>query len=243
MTITKNLTQKLFIAAFIMATMTDSHQLNAMEKKSVNTINEADFQAYLLLSAIDNNHQCYLPSDLVQLIATNIFELIDKECYEKYKEYLNHPNSLLEFIENKRNESMSHRSIAIMLKRYLNYSGTSLGKIKNWDGQTVFHRIAYEPARFNIPKVECVKILCLVVENEAWDVICMKDDYNNTPLHCNWDSIQIINALLSAAPNPQKAWNLIITPNKNGYTVLVKTIEKGYFNTAKLLESYLPKEQ
>ena len=254
MIITKNLVNKLFIAAFIMITLIGSHQLNAMEPQLVKASEkislDADFQAYLVLSTLNNDHQCYLFPELVQIIATNVSKLIDKDCYEEHGgKYLNHPNSLLSFIENRCNESMSHTHIANIIKRCLNHSGTSLGEIKNCNGETAFHRIAYEslninPRRNNVlARVEWVKILCLVAENEAWNIICMKNCMDYTPLLYSCDSADILNALLSTAPDYQEAWNLILTPCKCGDTVLDRAKLFHSTKSTELLESYRPKEQ
>ncbi len=254
MTITKNLTPKLFLTAFIMTTIVGSHQLNTMEQKSITTNEEVsldvDFQTYLVLSTLNDEHQCYLLPELVQIITTNVSKLIDKDYYEKYEgQYLNHPNSLLCFIENRCSNSMSHMCIANLIKRCLNHISTSLGKIKNQDDTTVFHQIAYESIYINpkrnkvFAQVEWIKILCLVAGNEAWDIICMKDNIGCTSLRFNHRSPHIINALLSTAPSSQAAWNLIITPDIDDETIFDFVQWKNYTEIIELLESYRPKEQ
>ncbi len=248
MPIAKRLTHKLSIVAFIMLII-NSHQLNAMEQKSVRNINkvsmEADFQAYLFLSAIDNEHHCYLFPELVQIIATDVFNLINKEYYEKYNgKQLHNPFSLLKFIENKCNEFISDISIANIMKRCLNHSGKLLREIKFYNGTTVFHQIPCESFGINIKRrdlarIEWVEILCLVAGNDAWNIICMQDDIKRTALHANHYSEYILYTLLSFAPRYRAAWKLIITPDKHGKTVLDYVCDNG--DTLSLLETYRPK--
>ncbi|HJZ23436.1 MAG TPA: hypothetical protein VJ201_03195 [Candidatus Babeliales bacterium] len=247
MIITKSLVNKLFIAAFIMITLIGSHQLNAMEPQLVKASEkislDADFQAYLVLSTLNNDHQCYLFPELVQIIATNVSKLIDKDCYEEHGgKYLNHPNSLLCFIENSYKD-MSHTHAANILKRCLNHSGKSLGEIKDKYDTTVFHQIAYPRRNKVLVHVEWIKILCLVAGNETWNIICMKNYMDYTPLLYASSSADILNALLSTAPDYQEAWNLILTPCKCGDTVLDRAKLFHSTKSTELLESYRPKEQ
>ncbi len=253
MTITKKLTPKLFLTAFIMIIMTGIHQLNAMERKSATTSDkvslEADFQAYLVLSILKIDHPCYLPPELVQIIAINTSKVIDKECHEKYGDCLSNPESLVSFIEERCNKSMNHISTANIVKRCLRHSGTSLDKIKDSYGHTVFHQITFQDLHFvdNIlARVEWIKILCLVAGSEAWNLICMKNyDYKETPLHCNCELFsytEIIKELFSAAPNAQAVWDLIIAPDKYNATPLNIATRNNHPKTIKLLESYRPKK-
>ncbi|HJZ23433.1 MAG TPA: hypothetical protein VJ201_03180, partial [Candidatus Babeliales bacterium] len=73
--------------------------------------------------------------------------------------------------------------------------------------------------------------------------------HGDTPLHesvlQDWSQSSKVNELLTAAPNPQEAWNLINTPNKYGDTVLslaeeIETTEGPLI--IQLLESYRPKK-
>ncbi|HJZ23437.1 MAG TPA: hypothetical protein VJ201_03200, partial [Candidatus Babeliales bacterium] len=160
MTITKNLMHKLLITAFIMIIMTDSHQLNAMEPEKVNVSYEppmdADFQAYKLLSTLEDNPEYYLPAELVGIIATNVSKLIDKECYEKYDGKCFYISChLVNFIE-KKQHTMSHVSIVTIVKRWLRHSNKLIDK-------TIFCYIA----RYKI-SAECLKIVKLITGNGSW---------------------------------------------------------------------------
>lgn len=247
MPITKNLMRKLFTTTLIMLTIINSH---AMELERIKTSDEilldADFQAYKLLSLTNENHQCHLPIELVQVIATNVSKLIDKKCYEELASY---SFLLFDFIKDKQHASMSLVPIANNITRYLRHDGKSLDKIKFAGKQTVFHVLAnvntYIPSRSNGPhtQIEWIKIFCLVARKKAWDIICMKDYNDNTPLHFYYDSWQMVDTLLSVAPSLQEAWNLIMTTNKNGDTALNEARKKGWRSTVNFLESYYPKEQ
>ncbi|HJZ23905.1 MAG TPA: hypothetical protein VJ201_05585 [Candidatus Babeliales bacterium] len=252
MMITKNLMHKLFIAAFIMITLIGSHQLNAMEQQSVKASEkislDADFQAYLLLSAIDNNHQYYLFPELVQIIAASISKFIDKECYEKYGACLKEPFSLLRFIDNRYNNTMSNISIANIVKRCLKYSGKSLSEIKFPGERTVFHQIAFQSnhEHFNTfaPVALCINILRFVAGSETWDVICIQDIYKRTPLHYfgPYFNKYELAALLSAAPNRQKAWDLILTPDIDGNTILAMAKKYAPRKAVQRLKKYRPEK-
>ncbi|HJZ23904.1 MAG TPA: hypothetical protein VJ201_05580 [Candidatus Babeliales bacterium] len=252
MTIAKNLTHTLF-TAFIMITMTSSHQLNAMEQQSVKASEkislDADFQAYLLLSTIDNNPQFYLPSELVQIITTNVSKFIDKKCYEKHGACLHNPEALVNFIEERCSKSMSHMSIANIVKRCLRYNRKSLSEITSTNGETVFHSILVHPIVFDengpdiediLSSVKLIKIVHLIVEDKAWAIICMKDIRGCTPLHYAEYSTDILKTLLSTTPDHQEAWNLILTPCKRGDTVLDRAKNNHYTKSIKLLKSYRP---
>ncbi len=243
----------LLIAVFTITTLTNSCQHNAMEQKLVNAIDEismeADFKAYLFLSALDNEHQCYLLPELVQIIASNVSKLIDKDCYEKHEgKFLNDASLLLSFIENKCNESMNHTCIANIVKRCLNHKKKSLSEIKGNYGGTVFHRVMYHAycrpkSNISIPIVEWINVLCLIAGKDAWNIICMKNINNNTSFHTN-ASVDIIKALLPMAPNHQAAWDLIITPeDATGESILQCAERNSYVELSELLELYCPKEQ
>jgi hypothetical protein len=251
MTIAKKLQHKLFITTLIMLITTNSHQLHAMGSEVIKandetTINK-DFQMYKLFSSLNNDDQWYLPAELVQIITINVSKLIDKKCYEELSSY---SFLLFNFIKDKQHTSMRLISIANNIKRYLRHDGKSLDKIIcPYTKKTVFHELAdintYIPSRYNglHTRIEWIKIFCLVAGSKAWDIICIKDRNDNTPLHFYYDSWQMIDVLLSIAPNCQEAWNLITTPNKNGDTALDEARKKGWRSTANFLESYRPKEQ
>jgi len=263
MTITKNLTHKLFITTLIL-TITNSHQLHAMDSTSlyelrrtgpetVKTNDEitlnADFQAYKLFSSLNNDHEWYLPAELVRIIATNASKLIDKECYEKHngKKHLDDPYYLLKFIENKQ-DIMTHISIATIIKRMLRHSGKSVDEIKDSAERTAFHRVSdYEKSIMN--NIDLIKILYLIVESEAWNIIWIKEFRGNTVLHSTLINLSespikfwvtFVKELLSAAPSSQEAWNLIITPNNRGTTPLKLAMSHSNTDIVQLLESYRP---
>lgn len=246
MIIIKNVMHKLFITTLIL-TITNSYQVHAMEIQAVKTSDEisvdADFQVYKLLSLIDNDHQCYLLPELVQIIATNVSKLIDKECYEECGTCLNDPGVLLNFIQNKYDKSICHISTANIIKRCLRYSNKSLNEIKYADDSSIFI-CAITREVDNNTHIEVIKTLKLVAGKEAWNLICMQDSQKLTviPWAVLLDS-SVVNELFSAAPNSQAVWNLIMTPNIYGDTGLdwVKNSKNTDLN--KLLESYRPKEQ
>lgn len=249
MTITKKLIPILFITTFIILTITNSQQLCAMEPETVKTSDETtmdkDFQAYKLLSLIDNDHQCYLLPELVQIIATNMSKLIDKDCYEEYGVCLKDTTSLLNFIKDRCDKSISHISTETIIKHCLRHSCKSLNEIKDdWD-LTVFHLIHKLEGSDNSRMLYWIKTFKLIAGSEAWNIICMKsiDDY--TALHtCTNQSTKdssIIKELLLAAPNAQAAWNLILATNGRGDTALDSAKKKK--NITQLFESYRPKEQ
>ena len=236
MTITKNLTSTLFI----MLTIASSHSLHSMSSKKVEFVDpttvELEFQTYKLFSSIH--------ADIAGIVAITVSKLIDKDCYEEYedKEFLSHPISLFRFITDKQC-TMDHISMANIIKRCLRHSGKSLGEIKGYDGETVFHFATGLPVLNNNDDTELIKLLCLVTGDKAWDIICIKDTNNGTSLFPNLWSARAINTLLSVTPNYQEAWDLIITPNKEGLTALSFAQWAEHKETVKIFESYRPKEQ
>jgi hypothetical protein len=257
MVITKKLIPTLFIATLIMLTITGSRQLNAMNPTSlcelrrtgpetVKTNDEilldADFQAYKLLS-LNNNPEYFLPTELIQIIATNVSKIIDKYCYEKYGTYLNHPTFLLKFIQDRCDKSICHISTANIIKRCLRYTNKSLGEIKDGEDRTVFICAIDRKAHNNI-YIELIKTLKLVAGNEAWGLICMQDISKFTIL--TWAApldFSVVNELLSSAPNFQAVWDLIMTPDTYGNTAFGWARDSKNTGLIQLFESYRPKEQ
>ncbi|HJZ23435.1 MAG TPA: hypothetical protein VJ201_03190 [Candidatus Babeliales bacterium] len=250
MIITKNLMHKLFITALIMITTTSSHQLNAMKKKSVKISNQilgAEFQSYKLLSTL-NNPPFYLLPELVQIIATKVSKLIDKEYYEKHGACLNNLRSLVCFIKHEPCYCLrNYISTINILKRCLRHSSKSLGEIKSPDEKTAFHQISFQCCDVYtnfIFRAKWIYLLRFVAGREAWNVICMKDIYKRTPLHYfgpYFDKYELA-ALLSAAPNRQKAWDLILTPDINGNTILAMTDKYIHIRPMLELKKYNPEK-
>lgn len=246
MTITKNLTHKLFIT--LMLIISNSSQLHGMELEIVKTSDEItmdkDFQTYKLWSTLNNNHQCYLPTELVQTIATNVSKLIDKECYKKYEIFFSDTGWFLIFIEHN-TESISHTLMMHVIKRCLRHSGKSLDEITNSDRATIFHLIPCSSTLSIDARLDWIKIFKDIAESEkAWNMIYMKDAFSFTALMWSLGSHpSIIQELLSTAPNSQEAWNLIMTTDKTGRTTLDRARQNSKLDVVQLLESYRPKEQ
>ena len=249
MIITKNLTRTLFIATFIMLTITNYHQLHAMKPEKIKTCEEilldADFQAYKLFSTLNNDDLWYLPYELIKIITANMFKFIDKECYENYGKHLTIPDALFMFIVDKQ-RFMSDISVANAIKRCLRCSGKSLDNIKNSDDSTIFHVIieSFEGSNY---RVQWTKIALLIAEKTAWNIICMKNKNGRNAIleavTLRQNDSLFISELLSAAPNSQDAWKAINTREYSGVNALDKAKAYGSLENVQLLESYRPKEQ
>jgi hypothetical protein len=246
MTIIKNLTHKLFITT-LMITITGSYQLHAMEpeidKDYYETTMNKDFQVHKLWLTLNNDHEWYLPVELVQTIATNVSKFIDKECYKKYEMFFREAGLLVIFIEHN-NESISHTSMVHVVKRCLRHSDKSLGEIMGDDKNTIFHLIPCWSMLSIDARLDWIKTFKRIAGSEAWNMICMKDTFSFTALQWSLGShSSIIKELLSTAPNAQEAWNLIMTTDKTGRTTLDRAKPEGRVDVIQLLESYRPKEQ
>lgn len=247
MTITKILIRKLFITALFMLNVINSNQLHAMnpkiDKNNYETVMDKDFQVYKLLSSLNNNHEWYLPTELVQTIATNTSKLIDKKCYKKYEIFFSDTEWFLIFIQHN-TESISHTPMMHIIKRCLRHSGKSLGEITNSSRQTIFHLIPCWSLSIDA-RLNWIKAFKDITGNEkAWNMICIQDTCSFTPLTWSLGSHpSIIQELLSTAPNIQETWNLIMTPDKTGRTTLDRARQNSKSDVVQLLESYNPQNK
>ena len=242
----------------IMISITSSHLLHAMEPEKVKTILQtpmkAEFQIYLPLSTLNDNPVYCLPPELIRIIGINVSKLFDKYAYETCdgEYYLKHPFLLLQFIKDRCNKSISNESTAAIIKRSLRHSGKALSEIKGDINETVFHETSWQEHIYTdqitahnetLARVEWINILCLVAGKEAWNLICMQTTTSITSLMINHTYPHNIAALLSAAPDHQAAWDLIITPSTSEYNALTLAQALNSTETVKLLESYRPKGQ
>ncbi len=242
----------LFFVLFAIATVT-AHQLNAMDWQKYCTpvhippsqpaVLASDFQIYQFLSAVMHNPDSYLPAEVTHIIVSNAYKITEKlraECYQKYGECLCSPDSILNFIKGGLNKSIHHMTIVDILKICLSYSNKSLNKIKNTYGHTVFQYFNFSNHTYQQFRQDYVKIICLVAEDQAWNLITERDDNGNTALHYCLEPF--ISELLNTAPSHQEAWRLINTRNNDGQTALSLAKQYGR-KVIENLESYRPKEQ
>lgn len=205
---------------------------------------KADFQAYMLLSTLKDNPECFLLPELVQLIAIKVSQLIDKNCYEKHdgERILHNSGLLFGFIRNRCATAMSYISTANIIKRCLHHSGKSLDEIKNDKEQTILHIITDKQIS-NYVRLNTIKLIFLIAEKDIWNIICLPRKNGSTALHeISFNDYTSVKELLSAAPDPQSAWNLITKPNNLNITSLQIAKMRKEKDISQLLESYCPKD-
>ena len=237
--------KNVFITLLFVATTSTSHQLHAMEEEMTAMLEKpvaSDLQIYQLLSAITkDNPQLCLPHEVTQIITLNACEITEEErCYEKYRKCLFSPGTVLNFIEDSLNKSMSHTYIVNILKTCLRYSRKSLSEIKSDEGHTVLHHMSH--IKNILLHLDCVKIILRVVGDKAWHLIKMQDSYGYTVLH---DSVHLsvtsINEILSAAHCcPEELWEFICKRINSGHTALhLLAIKPFAAETIKALLSFV----
>lgn len=178
----------------------------------------SDFQIYQLLSAAKKNPQFDLPSELIETIVINAYKITERlRCYEEYGSCLSDSNVMRNFMKNNLNKVMDDMSMIHILQTCLSCSGKSLGDIKNSLDQTIFHTLFHQTN--NTIRLNCVKTICLVAGNKAWNIISMEDSFGNTVLHWANDSATV-HELLRAAPSPEKIWELVCKPDMFGLSAL-----------------------
>lgn len=239
-------------------------KLNAMESKAMMAMLEgsaaSDVQVYQLLSFVEeSNNEFYLPKELIQIIAINAHKITEQLCMWCYKRdgsCVEYPINSLNLIRRGLYQSVSHTMIANTLKTCLSYCGKSLSEVQDSNGSTVLHRLFCIEDTYHL---NCVKIICLVMREQIWDLIKVRSDNNSgfasvdTVLHYpDRVSAVIINELLKTAPSPEEAWKLINEKNDIGETPLSLAAQSTPCSLdtkqqkkeiIKIFESYRPKEQ
>jgi hypothetical protein len=173
---------------------------------------------------------------------------------------LGHSKPLLEAIILLRNKNgLGWPVIADLLKRALRNRGRLLSQIKGTVGQTILHY-----ASMNGYSLGCIEMILKTAEDDAWTLVCMLDDYQQSSLffavrsiiiekNSAHEALTIIQALLATAPNKSAAWQLITQKNYVQCSALELACsykgrgdswinQTALMNILQHLESYQPKD-